>query len=424
MKYLSIPSILKSKQTVLSTTFIAVAALASVSIFATGPSAAPAQRVERAWPVSAVEIAPQTLRPSFSAFGKLESNKVARLRSGLVAEIAHVHVREGDWVGAGEILVELDDREVRLRLLERKAELAQQEARLRSMQTELTLARDTAEHFKSRNQVAQAKLQRHQDLFQKRLISKSLLDEVTSLADQASIEYRNQARVLADLPNQIGASEANVDRARALVEQTELDLAKTKIKAPFAGPVLTVHAAPGDYNNLSTPLVELAATDGYEVRVHVPDAYAETFSEAIRNVPDCITASSDDGTRLTLVRLAGQVQAGQTGLDAFFTFVDGNDVPALGQVFNITVSLPAEEALVALPVQSLYDSSRVYSVQDSRLVGHKVERIGERETVEGYEVLVRSAELVTGDRVITTQLPKAITGLLVDVANDGEAKPG
>lgn len=61
---------------------------------------------------------------------------------------------------------------------------------------------------------------------------------------------------------------------------------------------------------------------------------------------------------------------------------------------------------------------RVYSVSGKRLVEHVVERIGERETLEAYEVLVRGSALTAGDRVITTQSPKAMSGLLVEVAND------
>ena len=49
---------------------------------------------------------------------------------------------------------------------------------------------------------------------------------------------------------------------------------------------------------------------------------------------------------------------------------------------------------------------------------HVGERIGERETLEAYEVLVRGSALTAGDRVITTQSPKAMSGLLVEVAND------
>ena len=66
------------RQLVLSASFIGAAILASASIFATGPSAEPEVRQERAWPVSVLEIEPRRLQPSFSAYGRLESTRSER----------------------------------------------------------------------------------------------------------------------------------------------------------------------------------------------------------------------------------------------------------------------------------------------------------------------------------------------------------
>jgi hypothetical protein len=43
-----------------------------------------------------------------------------------------------------------------------------------------------------------------------------------------------------------------------------------------------------------------------------------------------------------------------------------------------------------------------------------VERLGDHQTQAGeYRILVRSSELEAGQSILTTQLPKAISGLLV-----------
>ena len=93
----------------------------------------------------------------------------------------------------------------------------QSEANLASMRSQLDLAQQNTEHFLSRYEVAQAKLKRHQDLMTNRLISKSLLDEVVSQSNEASIEYRNHVRELSNFPNQIAAHDANVAKATALL---------------------------------------------------------------------------------------------------------------------------------------------------------------------------------------------------------------
>ena len=110
-------------------------------------------------------------------------------------------------------------------------------------------------------------------------------------------------------------------------------------------------------------------------------------------------------------------------MDAFFEFDAGIDAaPALGRVLNLRIGLPAQADLIAVPVQSIYDNGRIYAVRDSRLQGFDVERVGELETKEdGYRILIRTDALQSGDQIITTQLPRAINGLLVDVANGGDA---
>ena len=80
------------RRALVGTGFLAGAVLMSASIFATGPTAQPEVKKEKAWPVSIIEVAPDALHPSFTAFGRVESSDVARLRTDLVARVDAVLV--------------------------------------------------------------------------------------------------------------------------------------------------------------------------------------------------------------------------------------------------------------------------------------------------------------------------------------------
>jgi multidrug efflux pump subunit AcrA (membrane-fusion protein) len=416
MTALRLPSDPRRRRMAVSGLILAGAALASLSIFATGPDAKPELRPEKAWPVSVVTIEPEALNPVFTAFGKVESNDVARIRTDIVARVVEVAVKEGDWVAEGDLLVRLDDAEVGLELDERRADLQQHQATLRSIETDYALARQTTSHFESMQRVADNRLERHHDLMKQRLISSSLMDEVVAQANQATIEHQNHMRQIADFPNRIAAQKAIVAKTEALAARAELDLAKTVIRAPFGGPVLAVLVARGDRSNLGAPLIEMAAAEGFEVRVQVPDDYGARFRQYL-NAGTAITARSPAMEPLHLTRIAGQVRTGQTGLDAFFAL--GRDPPAaLGRVVEVRITLPSEADVIALPPHAIYESDRIYRVLEGRLQAVTVERVGEYEDAEGgYHVLVRSPELETGATVITTQLPRAISGLLVEPVN-------
>jgi multidrug efflux pump subunit AcrA (membrane-fusion protein) len=441
--------------------FIAAALLASVSIFATGPNPKPTPPTEKAWPVSVIEVMPATLQPAFTVFGKVESSNVAHLKTDLNAEVASVHVREGDWVAAGDLLLTLNDQELQLDLLERRADLAQLEAGLASTRLEQDMISESTEHYRSMRHIAQKKLDRHQDLMTKRLISQSLLDEVTAQANQAIIGYQSHMRTLADFPNQLAAQQAGVDRARTQVSQVQLDIDKTRITAPCRGPILSVNVAPGDRSMMGATLADIADADAFEVRVQIPQRFGprlqasllppppphqqeqhqqeqhqqphQQLRQQLRQQEGVVVARTNAGQLLELTRLSSQVKAGQSGLDAFFELEarQGASHTALGRLLELTITLPAEDAVIALPVQSIYQNNRVYAIRESRaansgtspakpeyrLEAITIERVGEFQGEDGqHKILVRSPAISPGQRIITTQLPRAITGLLVEPA--------
>lgn len=395
---------------------IGVAALTSVSIFATGPESLPEPHREKSWPVAVLSATPEALRPTFTVYGRVESSHRAGLGSDVAAAIARVHVNEGDWVAAGDVLVELDDAEARLAVAERSAELERQRALLRSIETEKALLQRTVEQTRAVHAIAQAKLARHESLMAQRLISQSLLDEVVAEASRAAIELETQQRRLEDLPNRLAAQRAEVARVAALAERAQLELERTVVRAPFSGPVLEVHAAPGDRNRPGSELVRLADADTFEIRTQIPDRYEARLQRYLAE-RQAVTGVLADGRVLELVRVAHNVRPGQTGIDAFFRPASGSGVPPLGRVVDLRVELPAEPDVVALPIASLYDNDRIYAVEDGRLKAIRVERVGELQLPDGdYRVLVRAPELAGGRSVITTQLPRAMSGLLVEAS--------
>jgi HlyD family secretion protein len=419
----------RARRGVAALAVLAACGLVSLTLMATGPDPVPDETPEKAWPVSTAVVQPATLRPTFLAFGRVESSGQATLRSDLTAEIVEVTVREGDWAQAGQLLVRLDDRDFALRVREAEADLAQARATHASLRTELSLLEESRADYEAVHRVAREDLKRHEALFRDRLIAQGQLDGVRAAASRAAIAYRDFRERDAKLPNRIAVAAAGVARAQAQLEQARLDLARTRITAPFSGPVVSVAAARGERAGPASPLLELADAARFEVRIPVPEAHLRALRRGAASGQ--VSARTPDGLRLPLSRLASRVRPGQSGTDAFFS-LGPDTLPALGRLLDLTVVLPEEAAVVALPVQSLFDNRRVYAVDaGDRLRAIDVERVGEHSGPDGaYRVLVRAQALRSGDRVITTPLPAAISGLLVapieveaTAGSDGGAGP-
>lgn len=67
-----------------------------------------------------------------------------------------------------------------------------------------------------------------------------------------------------------------------------------------------------------------------------------------------------------------------------------------------------------MPIQAIYGDNRIYTITAmDRLNGIDIDRVGERSAQGKLQILIRSSQITAGDQIITTQLPKAVSGLKV-----------
>ncbi|MEM7217275.1 MAG: HlyD family efflux transporter periplasmic adaptor subunit [Pseudomonadota bacterium] len=402
----------------ISAGIVAATLTLSALIFVTGPDNAPTPPEEKAWSVSTMLVDPRPATPSFTGYGRVHSRAMAKLTSDISATVAAVHAEEGQQAAAGALLVQLDPSQFRLSVAEREAELAQRQANLASVESELLLARRTDKQHASMQRIARAKQARHEQLLRDRLISRALYDEVAQATSQVDIEFQRHKQQLTQLPHRVAAAKAEVRRAEAQLDSARIDLSKTELRAPFAGPVTAVNAAVGDRMLPGAVLVEMADDDAFELRVPIPDTYIAQIRGALDAGGEVAGTSRLGITKLT--RMASVVAPGQSGLDGFFAIGNATERrPAVGQIVEVSVALPIIQGTVALPPQALYENRRVYAVVDDRLQALPVERVGETRDNQGnYRVLVRSRALARHAEIITTQLPAAMPGLLVQPSRD------
>lgn len=388
----------------------------SVLMVATGPKAEPAPRVEREWPVSYSIVTPAPVSPTLQVYGRLESDQQATLRAGITATVDAVVRREGDWVDRGEAILHLDKTEAELSLQAASAALQRAEAALRSVKNEHQLARTLGLHHEAQSGLATEKLKRFESLHEQRMIADAQLDEVRHEANERAMVLARHMASLADFPNQEQQAAAAVQEAQARLAQARLDLAHTDVVAPFSGRILRLEVSTGDRISAGTALLQIADYERLQVRAPVPADIGQRLRLALDSHKPVIASAEIAGQRLgfELSGLAGDVKAGQSGIDAFFR-VAPDALIALGSVVNLNLALPEIHDVVPVPVHALYDNNRVYRIHDNRLQAVPVERVGEHLDDQGnYRVLVRSLDLNAGDQLMISQLPAAMTGLLVN----------
>jgi multidrug efflux pump subunit AcrA (membrane-fusion protein) len=401
-----------------------VAGAAAAGLVATKPKPEPVKVGERAWLVSAEAVERRRYAPKVTLFGKVESLWSTDLTAGLSADVVEVVAIEGDEVRKGDVLLRLDDRDARLELAQRDAELAQAEARITSeiRRHEANLAalpRETQLLALTRSEAT-----RLRDLVKKKVGAQSQLDTARQAAERQAIAVSERQQAVDDHGARLAEVEGARMRAEALRDQARLELERSVIKAPFNGRIAQMRVSPGRRVRAGDVLLSVYSTDDMIVRAQLPSRILSVVRAAAASGQELLARGDVDGTPITvrLRSLAADAANTTGGVDGLFTIIDsGASAVDQGRFVRLEMAMPAGDDLIALPHEAIYGSDRVYRIDEqNRMRAVRIERMGEARLDNGEtRLLVRIPDLPDGARIVTTQLPSALDGLLVRVAGGG-----
>ena len=238
------------------------------------------------------------------ANGRIEGDTIA-VAGKVAGKITSLEVREGDAVKEGQILVRLDDAQLRTRVDQSAAAVETLESQLASakiglglLRNEVPLTVDVARAAIGQARAATAKAEaseqqarreadRARNLAARGAASteqaergQQALDVATSeltLAREALAQHRKEL-ALAELgverirakESEFLALQAQLRQAKAALAEAESLLADLTIRAPIGGVVLARVREPGEVVSIGAPLLELVDLDQLYLKVFVP----------------------------------------------------------------------------------------------------------------------------------------------------------
>jgi RND family efflux transporter MFP subunit len=273
-------------------------------------AAAPAASGPGGPPVSVTTVAVQKrdVQVVLEATGTVSALNSVDIRPQVAAVINKVHIREGQFVSAGQLLFTLDARNDEVNVAKAKAQLAKDQAALAD---------------------AERQLARSRDLFAQNFISQAAVDTTQTLVD---------------------SQRAVVAASRAAIDAAQVGLSYSRIKAPSAGRAGAINVFAGSYVQPSSAAL---------VTITQLDPIAVAFSLPQRNLGDALaTLRSGGGKVLAVLPESGGTIAGK------LQFVDNVVEASSGSVRVKAEFANKEERLwpgafvgVRLAVQTLKDAS-------------------------------------------------------------------
>lgn len=389
---------------------------AAGSLLATAPHHDPRVVEEKVWPVTTVRAEPSVLAAELPLFGRVETPRHAELAAALEADILEVHVSEGDPVEAGQLLVTLDATDSEIRQQRQAAVVAEQEAALEALAEDFRSERAVLAHLRELESLARTRRERLESLHSRQLVSTEALDSLRQEQARLGVELARQQALVNQHPQRRSRAEAQLAQARAALAEQELAIRRSRLHAPFSGRVSGLLASSGERVQRGQALLSLFDSRALQLRVTLPADAAPILRDALA-AGQTVSADIDGlGLRAELIQLASALQPGASGTQALFRLpAEAGDSLELGKAVDLRVLLPRGEAVIALPLLSLYENQRVYRVEDGRLHPVQVDPVGRRRNALGeMEVLVPADSLPAGSMVLASDLPQAAAGLRVD----------
>jgi RND family efflux transporter MFP subunit len=189
--------------------------------------------------------------------GTVEAVNQATLSAQTAGRVAEINFDVNDRVPAGAVIL-------RIRSTEQASGLAQAQAAMNEA--------------KAREAEAQTRYDRINDMYQRRVVAKATLDEVSAARDAAV------ARLVA---------------ARAGLESAREGVSYTEIRAPYAGVVTQRHVQVGEAVAPGTPLMSGASLDALRVEVDVPQSVIAQ-ARAVRKAAVYVDGRRIEATGVTL----------------------------------------------------------------------------------------------------------------------------
>lgn len=397
---------------------------AAFLLIKTRPPSEPVVVEEKSWTVQVMTAQPQRLHPQLRLYARIESPYSASLSAAVNAEVLEMPVREGDIVKQGEVLLRLDQRELKLAVQQREAEVRDAQAAIASEKKRHANNLSALPREKKLLELTRNAAKRAQRLQKQRVASESSVEDALQAVERQALTLSNRTLQIDNHPATLQQLEARLKRAKVQFELAQIELERGIISAPFNGIIAKLQTAPGERVRVGTPLLSLYDMQALEARTQIPDRYLDIVFTALQQDKPLYATARSKGRliKLELNRLAGQVQNNSGGTEALFRVIDGATALRLGTFLDIRLQLPAEEAVVAVPYEAIYGNHTLYLLQEGRMQKQRVERLGEYETAEGDVFsLVRSEALQNGEKIILTHLPNAMQGLKVRGEERGEA---
>ncbi len=223
-------------------------------------------------PVQVAEARVTKLQQVLELTGEIKPAAVVDVHPKIGGEmIEKIYVETGDYVKKGDLLAVLREETIKAQLEEAAAGLAAAEAGLKQSEAGLQAADANLQASKANWELINKERLRVESLYQAEAISAQELDRIKSQSEVAAAQYNAaeaQQKAALEAKN---LAVAQVDRAKAALNQLQILSGEYKIYAPIPGFVAARYVEQGNRTNPAQPIVRISREDELKIACSVTE---------------------------------------------------------------------------------------------------------------------------------------------------------
>ena len=295
------------------------------------------QSGKKATSVQMAKVRNEDITALVRAPGKIEPRTQVKISADIMGKIVRLAVKEGDHVKAGQLLLQLDDAQVRASHSQSRAALATARARKSEADKALVVANSSHERQKA--------------LYEQKLLSNAEWDQATSSFESARVSA--------------AAASEEVARAEAALAGVSDNLSKTRFVAPIDGVVSALNVEAGEVvvmgtmNNPGTQILVVSDLSRMLVRADVDetDVVNMQLGQKAKITVDALPDTTFEGTVAEIGNTAKRDQLaaadGQTNFEVKVVF--DQNVPAVrpGMTADVEIATATRTKTNGVPIQAV-----------------------------------------------------------------------
>ncbi len=357
--------------------------------------------------VTAINPTTQKVEKTLSVTGNLaawDMIYVQAATNGL--KVTNIYADSGSFVSKGQVLVQLDDSMIKAQLSSAKARLANSQAQLDKSKNpnrdqDLLRQRAALDQAKASFDNARENAQRYESLHSQGAVSQFELDARKTALNTSEAMFRQEEQRLSLMmagsrTEDIRIAQASVADVQAQIEQLNVQLSQTVVKAPDSGLVFDRQVHLGDVSSSMNRMFSIIRNNRFELQAKVPESDLRLI-----HVGDPVSITSDVNANL---KSNGKIRQIGPGVDTVtrqaIVKVDVSYIKGMqtGQFLRGTVGLGSQESLV-VPSKAIVNQegiAKIFSIDDKSVANLKTIQTGIR---SGDFVEVKSG-LTKSDKIV------------------------